>query len=557
MDIGIEIDKTFFPLTINIFTNKSSKSFAFTKDLIFFPPKEKEVDTKGVVAKEAGVAKEAVIAKDKIPTTTSKIPVKQGGAATKQDAETEEPKEKTGSSSVPFFTDEKEYPVKKLKDKNKKRFYSYFDPEAYEENLGDIKYDATDQAKYGIANTNIKGMLETFFPTSVPNPININTSYDENIRKIASSTVTGTWIPEWLYGFFAKNKSNYSYVVIGGKKYTVLKVLWLNDLFSHPLYKKFFKNISFLEGAKDRTLVLLKKDLEKYNGKLVDMRFNSEIEILLEALDKVNKDFTTRRRLSENENPNYPPTIDAIQRLYNKPTEINITTDALFVIHLCQQSSQSDILPSMLKTRDFYDKMKRAVDVKKTQMMIDYIENPSLLNQDSKDKYVISQYKVALFKKELEKLGGFGKLTKQIQQFISRIKSSNPSLQKTIDDFISGENVENIFKLAKVVNREIPESEIPGEFYPMLETGVVNMNASKKKEKDKEETQSDPKFEIYVKLELLDALIDDKKNSKNNCLYRDNLLVQKYTALKKTMKKTKGGGGKSYRNNTKSSRISR
>ena len=547
MDIGIEIDKTFFPLTINIFTNKSSKSFAFTKDLIFFPPKEKEVDTKGVVAKEAGVAKEAVIAKDKIPTT--KIPVKQGGAAPKQDAETEEPKEKTGSSSVPFFTDEKEYPVKKLKDK--KRFYSYFDPEAYEENLGDIKYDATDQAKYGIANTNIKGMLETFFPTSVPNPININTSYDENIRKIASSTVTGTWIPEWLYGFFAKNKSNYSYVVIGGKKYTVLKVLWLNDLFSHPLYKKFFKNISFLEGGKDRTLVSLKKDLEKYNGKLVDMRFNGEI--LFEALEKVKKDFGTRRRFSENENPNYPPTIDAIQRLLDTHSDLNI--GALFDIHLCQQSSQSDILPSVLKTREFYDKMKRAVDVKKTQMMIDYIENPSLLNQESKDKDVISQYKVALFKKELEKLGGFGKLTKQIQQFISRIKSSNPSLQKTIDDFISGENVENIFKLAKVVNREIPESEIPGELYPMLETGVVNMNASKKKEKDKEETQGDPKFEIYVKLELLDALIDDKKNSKNNCLYRDNLLVQKYTALKKTMKKTKGGS-KSYRN-TKSNRMGR
>jgi hypothetical protein len=541
--MDIEIDKTFFPLTINIFTNKSSKSFAFTKDLLFFPPKEKE-RVKNPATKE------------QIPINPKK-PANKGGALSKQydePNESKDSKENTGSSSVPFYTDEKEYPVKKLK--GKKQFYSYFDTVAYEDNLGDIKYDATDEAKYEIANANIKGMLEIFFPTSLPNPVNINTSYDQDIRKVASSTITGTWIPEWLYGFFGKEESNYSYVVIGGKKYTVLKVLWINDVFSHPLYRKFFKNISYLKNAEDRTLKVLNRDLTKFQAKLGNMSYNKRD--LEESLDKVKKDLSrSSARLSENVNPNYPATINAIRVL--STTHNRLDTKALFDIYLCRQSSQSDILPSALKTRDFYEKMNRAVDLEKTRMLIGYIENPSELNRDSKDKDVISQYRVALFKKELEKLGGFGKLTKQIQQFISRIKSSNPSLQKTIDDFISGENVENIFNLAKVVNREIPESEIPGEFYPMLETGVVNMNASKKKEKDKEETQSEPRFEIYVKLELLDALIDDKKNSKNNCLYRNNLLVQRYTELKKTAKNTKGllgGSSKTFRT-TKSTRIGR
>jgi hypothetical protein len=92
-----------------------------------------------------------------------------------------------------------------------------------------------------IMSYNVMHMLKLLFPTSLPTKYNILSSYENYIMQQTESGFSS--IKELV---FSNNK--YSYLSMNGKKYTVTKVIWLNDVYNNPIYKKCIDNYLFMNG---------------------------------------------------------------------------------------------------------------------------------------------------------------------------------------------------------------------------------------------------------------------------------------------------------------------
>jgi hypothetical protein len=131
--------------------------------------------------------------------------------------------------------------------------------------------------------SNIMIMLKCLFPTKYPYFSNIKTSYDIKIRKFPQLTfdVTGNAMKMFRLYNNEKDDSNmyseYSYLKLEGKVYTVSEVVWLNDIYNHPEYKK-------VVNAFD-DLIFFKKTYTK----IIENLLSTKKEILK---SKISSDFT-------------------------------------------------------------------------------------------------------------------------------------------------------------------------------------------------------------------------------------------------------------------------
>jgi hypothetical protein len=531
MSFDFEFEKTYHPITVHIQTNVSSRLITLTKGLFHFLSKDEEKSKTNPLAKKGG-ANKATILDEKEP----------GQKATP-----------SSTSEYPLFTEEKKYSLSNIKTSDKK-FASYFNSELYEKNLGDVDYNVSKGERYENANYNVMGMLETMFPTSLPNEVNINTSYAIHVQNTAVPTVTGTWFPHWMTQFFYNNTEKYSYVNIDGRNYTVFEIVWLNDVASHPIYKRFFKDVESLGKARKHEVDKLTLDIATLNRRFTNKRSLPATQLTLTIKDKSLK--TLNRMLLNNQTRAYvakqnnylEPLIQSITQTFkdqNNPASVDQHREDLYKMYLAENDSREKfetILPSDIRNNpNFWNLLMLAVKIESKKMVLDFIQNPSNYIQLMNDQDTRGQYRFKLLKKELDELGGYGRAFRQMQQYMSNITSSNPVLQKVVDDFMKGKVSNEILEFAgKISSGEIDKITTLRD---ALETGVVNMTGrsldkENEKEKDKKEDRSTkPRYEIYVSLGLLDAVLDEKNIRKVNCSYRNNLLLRRYNSLKKTKKR--------------------
>jgi len=79
---------------------------------------------------------------------------------------------------------------------------------------------------------NVKTMIKYLFTTKYPNAFNNYDSYSYIFDKGEQFALTQP------YDVYDSVLSNYTYLKINGKVYTVAKTLWLNDVLNHPKYRK-------------------------------------------------------------------------------------------------------------------------------------------------------------------------------------------------------------------------------------------------------------------------------------------------------------------------------
>jgi len=85
-----------------------------------------------------------------------------------------------------------------------------------------------------ILRHNIKIMFLLFFPTTFPLINNIHASFKQKIKKdFTNFSFENLWRKNGSY-----EDQNYSYIKMNEKIYTVIRVIWLNDIYNHPIYKK-------------------------------------------------------------------------------------------------------------------------------------------------------------------------------------------------------------------------------------------------------------------------------------------------------------------------------
>lgn len=145
----------------------------------------------------------------------------------------------TDYSELPYFTNEVEYPTKSLYKMEPYEIYDFFfSREFFEYKLNYIIFqknrgkkpplepDTKRREEYN--HNNIMTMLQLLFTTVYPRTNNITNSVDEYLRKQSNSLNLSRIM----------SKSTYTYMKMDGQEYTVMKAIWLNDLFNHPKYNQ-------------------------------------------------------------------------------------------------------------------------------------------------------------------------------------------------------------------------------------------------------------------------------------------------------------------------------
>ena len=113
---------------------------------------------------------------------------------------------------------------------------------------------------------NIMIMLNLIFPTSYPSLNNINTSYNKYLLKTPYELKFDMGeLTRGMPGILNHNlKSEYSYLKINGKPYTITEILWVNDILNEPTYKELVdKLIEYNEWVVD-----IKHDIQEEQNDL-------------------------------------------------------------------------------------------------------------------------------------------------------------------------------------------------------------------------------------------------------------------------------------------------
>lgn len=139
-------------------------------------------------------------------------------------------------NKYPYFTYKYEYPLGELrKIRNyKDRINIFFNEDEFARTItkGNMRpnFD-NEEEKNALIEKNIMIMLEILLPTKFPIIDNLHTSYDY-VTNFSSTYPLS----------FDKTKINmFSHLNLGGKEYTVEKVVFYNDIINHPLYYQLVK----------------------------------------------------------------------------------------------------------------------------------------------------------------------------------------------------------------------------------------------------------------------------------------------------------------------------
>jgi hypothetical protein len=134
-------------------------------------------------------------------------------------------------NTYPYFTSDIGYPRDKLLSLSmRKRIEFFFNLDQYM--LFITTYGEKNKEKNEITNNNINIMLELLFPTQFPihNDIKDSHSYylsgNRGISNQMLSMITNPF------------ENKYSYIRHNGKIYTTRRVIWVNDMLNHSIYKK-------------------------------------------------------------------------------------------------------------------------------------------------------------------------------------------------------------------------------------------------------------------------------------------------------------------------------
>ena len=212
-------------------------------------------------------------------------------------------------SKHPYFITERKYPKDKLyilaRMSYKKILRFFFDKKYFETKLIGFfkqvdarekekekeKTEETDEEKKkekedkrkkfdDIASHNVKIMIELLFPTTWPAVRNISDSHTEYIlgKKDQGISFKDTVNQKVNFGFATKGtditSGLFSYLKVDSKIYTISRVVWLNDLLNHPVYRKFIDNFInyslWIERERDRMEILLESKNKKLFSRILD-----------------------------------------------------------------------------------------------------------------------------------------------------------------------------------------------------------------------------------------------------------------------------------------------
>jgi len=371
---------------------------------------------------------------------------------------------------------------------------------------------------YEYANKNIMILLETLFPNCFPVINNIGESFETMILQKPLPFTFKNTIPSFLRPSSYPNQL-YSYLKIGGTTYTSTRLIWVNDIYNHPIYSGLVNKYKLFDKAKETARKKLEIELNKKRTKFKsEFSENGDYAINQTLIDffinQKKKEPSASTIIGESENSRINETIskiiedieNLIQYLDFDPPKYNLILDVTNSI----RQRYRNIEDKIVKTKDIDTKLTRLVKsisniniyevifskyLDSSEIIIDYESEEDSVKNILKSNY---QFYVTF----VDSLKGFIRPNKE---------STNLELQNILEDFATGV-VDSQQKFDLLMNpRELIESP---ENKNIANTGVSILPPSDK----------DPRFEIYVEIDFIEGEVNHENRLKYNCIYKSEYL---------------------------------
>ena len=392
-------------------------------------------------------------------------------------------------------------------------------------------------SKNEMGKENIMFMIKCLFPTSYPTSKNISDSFTSIIEErfnFWSNLELMDIFPPSLRGFLQPNQSQYSYLKIDSKIYTITQVVWVNDIYNHTKYKKLIENYKELSMWKNEEIEKINMEIEKKQKKFqnnfkVGGNFNitkSDIGKLQEQLIKPD--------ISTQYSSNYSDKLDIYDRLkkvidyidqLNTYIEI-IPPDYTSITDIANNINENySKISSKLSTNSELNKKFKELNQQIEAINIldkindNYISKPGINMNFEKDEESIKN----MLKSKYSKYTNF---SSTLSEFIKpKLESTNPDLQRTFNDFLDNTDPLRLFnaimdpsyitKISKYLSTLDTDATISEEEYKKrLDTGISILEGSEK----------DAKYEIILRIDLIAGEIKNDTQPKINCLYQGESL---------------------------------
>ena len=169
------------------------------------------------------------------------------------------------TNKLPLITGSIKYDEKFLFNLSTKYFHKllefFFDRQEFEKrcNAMTSQYNVKSREEYNKnVEKNVEIMLTLLFPTKFPVMRNFNTSYNEFIKREGPGEVSFKFAVGLDKDGSLTLGNRYSYIKLEGGEYTVTKILWLNDIFNHPVYREFINEYrDYIQKSDERYYNLL------------------------------------------------------------------------------------------------------------------------------------------------------------------------------------------------------------------------------------------------------------------------------------------------------------
>jgi hypothetical protein len=444
-------------------------------------------------------------------------------------------------SNYPYFTTDVKYPTNYLNKLEYRRRVEFFfsnekfkeillEKSVYSENgVSDVENVATisndDSRK--IIKHNIETMIQVLLPTKFPIINNYVNSFDHYILNKPNFDFTfKDAIPTHLSGLAPHLPVKYSYIKIDDKIYTNSKVIWLNDIINHPVYRDLINSYIIFDKWRQNKRVFLKTEVENQKKKLKIALKKMDPADIKEYIADIsgNKASTTARTgFNSGERTAYiDKLILQINKVYDDIENDNVYVNIENLREIFNITTYNIIIPKQFKTH-----LSKIFGISKqiemiTEISLKYFEEEMNIHFED-DNNEMKQYFQSNFKEYIDFIKKIEKYNKPV------IESENKELQEIIYGYTQG--FDNKFPLYldyvknKYINnqpkriledtlkklQEATKGKSEDEIKKLLYIGVnITENI----------TAENPRYSIYLQVDLIGGELNDSNKSKILCKYK-------------------------------------
>jgi len=465
------------------------------------------------------------------------------------------------SSQYPFFTMDVKYPLSEIKDLGRKESIDFFfNEKKFKRKMYGLGSRASDDNdRHQNARHNVMTMLEILFPTQLPIKSNLHNSFSELIEKIPTTVQNSGIIPEFILNFISDDDGDkFSYLQLGGAKYTTIKVMWINDIINHPEYRKLLNKgatswerwdggNSPNETDKSKIVNDKKKNIALFEKlwKDIQRKMNDPAEGYKETIDTI---------LSPHSRST-PSLVNISRKIHTyllslMDASVNDAIDIIYEIYDYDNESMkisqksSSLLPYTIN-RDFkFDTLQKlSVKIKTSDDLVSFLNHPSkyyeLFEEKKEDDKSHHNAHNRDLKSEIQKYTNVMEFIKLASTFIKPRRPSNPALANMIKYYLNKSSGKPKEGLAEFMNKVHTiylgeENNVQNTLSSLspLEVGVdeIKTTSAEKKEESKTTSHSTT-YEIYVQLDVVKGILDKKSMSDVRCLFKNEFTTKMYNSL--------------------------